>query len=216
MMQDNFQHKGLRKKLVEEIRGKGISKTEILEAVGKVPRHLFMESSFVKFSYADKAFPIGSGQTISQPYTVAFQTQLLNISRFDKVLEIGTGSGYQTAILLELGATVYTIERQRELYLKTQSFLPTMGYKAYFYFGDGYLGLPSYAPFDKILITAAAPEIPEALLNQLKTGGLLVVPVGAGNVQTMTVVEKIGENEYHHTQHGAFAFVPMLPGKENS
>jgi protein-L-isoaspartate(D-aspartate) O-methyltransferase len=214
-MQDDFLHKGLRKKLVDEIRTKGIQNQEILDAIGKVPRHLFMESSFVRFSYADKAFPIGAGQTISQPFTVAFQTQLLKVSRFDKILEIGTGSGYQAAILVELGATVYTIERQRELYLKAQSFLPSLGYKAYFFFGDGYLGIPSYAPFDKILITAAIPGIPEVLLSQLKPGGLLVAPEGEGSIQNMILIEKISDQEFRKTTHGSFAFVPMLPGKEN-
>lgn len=214
-MQDDFLHKGLRKKLVEEIRGKGIKSEAVLEAIGKVPRHLFMESGFIRFSYADKAFPIGAGQTISQPFTVAFQTELLQVKRFDKVLEIGTGSGYQTSILVELGATVYTVERQRELYLKAQSFLPVLGYKAYFFFGDGYEGLQTYAPFDKILITAAIPEIPQALLDQLKPGGLLVAPEGSGDAQTMVLIGKREDGELVKSRHGSFAFVPMLPGKEN-
>ena len=215
-MEDTFRHKGLRNKLVEELRGKGIADEEVLRAIGLVPRHLFMESSFVNFSYKDKAFPIGAGQTISQPYTVAFQTSLLEVKKHDKVLEIGTGSGYQASILLELGANLFTIERQRELFLKVQAFLPSLGYKASFHYGDGYQGLPAYSPFDRILITAAAPDIPEALLRQLRIGGRLVVPVGGEDLQTMTLVVRTGEESYNTSKHGAFIFVPMLPGKSNS
>jgi len=159
-MEETFRHKGLRKKLVETVRKKGITNKKILEAINKVPRHLFMDNSFINFAYKDQAFPIGEGQTISQPYTVAFQTQLLEIKRHDKVLEIGTGSGYQAAILLELGARVYTIERHRKLFLKVQTLLPNLGYKPKFYYGDGFKGIPSFAPFDKILITAAAAHVP--------------------------------------------------------
>lgn len=215
-MEDNFRHKGLRRKLVDELREKGITDENVLQAIGTVPRHLFMESGFINFSYRDKAFPIGAGQTISQPYTVAFQTSLLEVKRHEKVLEIGTGSGYQTAVLLELGANVFTIERQRELFLKSQSFLPSLGYRAQFHYGDGYAGLPVYAPFDKILITAAAPEIPQALLKQLKPGGRLVVPVGNDDAQTMNLVIRKGEDEFKTSQHGSFLFVPMLPGKANA
>jgi protein-L-isoaspartate(D-aspartate) O-methyltransferase len=213
-MEDSFLHKGLREKLVEEIRRKGIKNERVLEAIRKVPRHLFMDSSFIKFAYKDQAFPIGSGQTISQPYTVAFQTELLDIQPLDKVLEVGTGSGYQAAVLIEMGARVYTIERQKELYLKVQVQLPRMGYKPSFFYGDGYQGLPTYGPFDKILITAAAPEIPPALLEQLKVGGLLVVPIGGTGTQVMTRMEKTGPGEYSTQEHGFFVFVPMLKGRE--
>jgi protein-L-isoaspartate(D-aspartate) O-methyltransferase len=212
-MEDSFLHKGLREKLVEEIRRKGIRNEQVLEAIRKVPRHLFMDSGFIKFAYRDQAFPIGSCQTISQPYTVAFQTELLEIHPLDKVLEIGTGSGYQAAVLMEMGARVYTIERQKELYMKVQMQLPKMGYKPSFFYGDGYQGLPTYGPFDKILITAAAPEIPPALLEQLKIGGLLVVPLGGPDSQVMTRVEKTGPGEYSKQEHGLFVFVPMLKGR---
>jgi protein-L-isoaspartate(D-aspartate) O-methyltransferase len=213
-MEDSFLHKGLREKLVEEIRRKGIRNERVLEAMRKVPRHLFMDSGFIKFAYKDQAFPIGSGQTISQPYTVAFQTELLDVQPLDKVLEIGTGSGYQAAILMEMGARVYTIERQKELYLKVQMQLPKMGYKPSFFYGDGYQGLPTYGPFDKILITAAAPEIPPALIEQLKVGGILVLPIGVAGSQVMTRVEKTGHGEYSTREHGFFVFVPMLKGRE--
>ena len=165
-MEDNYRHRGLRRKLVSEIQEKGITDVNVLEAIGNVPRHLFMDSSFVQFAYRDKAFPIGKGQTISQPYTVAFQTQLLEVKKFDKVLEVGTGSGYQAAVLCEMGATVFTIERQRELYDKARELLPSIGYQPMFFYGDGYAGLPTYGPFDKIIVTAGAPYIPEALLEQ--------------------------------------------------
>jgi len=213
-MEDSFLHKGLREKLVEEIRRKGIRNEQVLEAMRKVPRHLFMDSSFIKFAYKDQAFPIGSGQTISQPYTVAFQTELLDIQPLDKVLEVGTGSGYQAAVLMEMGARVYTIERQKDLYLKVQMQLPKMGYKPSFFYGDGYQGLPTYSPFDKILITAAAPEIPPALVEQLKVGGILVLPVGGPGSQVMTRVEKTGPGEYSTREHGYFVYVPMLKGRE--
>ena len=210
--QDTLRHQGLRKLLVEGIRIKGIKDEKVLAAIGKVPRHLFMDSSFTQFAYKDQAFPIGAGQTISQPYTVAMQTQLLQIERFDKILEVGTGSGYQAAVLLEMGATVYTIERQRELYLKTQAILPQIGYNPKFFYGDGYKGLPTYGPFDKIIITAGAPTIPEDLLTQLKVGGRMVVPMGPREKQTMYVVVKSSETEYYKESHGTFVFVPMLKG----
>jgi protein-L-isoaspartate(D-aspartate) O-methyltransferase len=210
--QDTLRHQGLRKLLVEGIRIKGIKDEKVLAAIGKVPRHLFMDSSFTQFAYKDQAFPIGAGQTISQPYTVAMQTQLLQIERFDKILEVGTGSGYQAAVLLEMGATVYTIERQRELYLKTQAILPQIGYNPKFFYGDGYKGLPTYGPFDKIIITAGAPSIPEDLLTQLKVGGRMVVPMGPREKQTMYVVVKSSETEYYKESHGTFVFVPMLKG----
>jgi protein-L-isoaspartate(D-aspartate) O-methyltransferase len=213
-MEDNFLHKGLREKLVEEIRRKGIRNDRVLEAIGKVPRHLFMDSGFIKFAYKDQAFPIGSGQTISQPYTVAFQTELLDIQPLDKVLEVGTGSGYQAAVLIEMGARVYTIERQKELYMKVQTSLPKMGYKPSFFYGDGYKGLPTYGPFDKILITAAAPDIPQTLIAQLKIGGIMVLPLGGSGSQVMTRIKKTGNDEYIKEEHGYFIFVPMLKGKE--
>jgi protein-L-isoaspartate(D-aspartate) O-methyltransferase len=203
----------MRLRLIQELARKGITDQEVLNALCKVPRHLFMDSSFINFAYRDQAFPIGAGQTISQPYTVAFQTQLLQIRKYDKVLEIGTGSGYQTAVLLELGANVFTIERQKELYLSARQMLASLGYKAHFYFGDGYEGLPAFSPYDKITVTAAAPEVPENLLQQLKPGGKLVMPVGETQSQRMILVEKTGENSFIKTEHGAFVFVPMVKGK---
>ncbi len=212
-MEDSYLHKGLRKRLVDEIKRKGIKDQSVLDAINKVPRHLFMDSSFTKFAYKDQAFPIGSGQTISQPYTVAFQTELLEVKKMDKILEIGTGSGYQAAVLIELGAKVYTIERQKKLMLKAKALLPKIGYQPHFFYGDGYSGLPSYAKFDKILVTAAAPDIPEKLIEQLKIGGRMVVPIGSSYSQTMTLVVKTGEDDYKTSEHGYFVFVPMLKGK---
>jgi protein-L-isoaspartate(D-aspartate) O-methyltransferase len=210
---DNFRHKGLRKKLIDSIRSKGVKNEDVLEAMGRVPRHLFMDSSFVNFSYTDKAFPIAAGQTISQPYTVAFQTELLEVKKHLKVLEIGTGSGYQTAVLLELGSRVYTIERQRQLFLDAQKTLGPLNYKPIFFYGDGYEGLPSYQPFDRILITAAAPEIPQTLLNQLAIGGILVVPEGDKFGQKMVRVVRESEDHFQRSEHGHFSFVPLLRGK---
>ncbi len=213
-MVDSYRHKGLRQKLVETIKEKGIKDVRVLEAIGKVPRHCFMDSGFVEFAYRDQAFPIAAGQTISQPYTVAFQTELLEVKKHDKILEVGTGSGYQCAILLELGAKVHTIERHRELFLKAKTILNEMGYKPYFYYGDGYLGQPSQTPFDKIIITAGAPEIPRELLKQLKVGGRMVIPVGGSSGQVMMTIDRIDEDEFKETEHGYFAFVPMLKGKQ--
>jgi protein-L-isoaspartate(D-aspartate) O-methyltransferase len=213
-MTDSYRHQGLRRKLVEELRQKGISDPRILEAIGTIPRHQFLDSSFVEFAYQDKPFPIGSGQTISQPYTVAFMTELLEVQKGHKVLEVGTGSGYQACVLLSMGAKVYTIERQRQLYLKTKTFLPELGYKPQFFYGDGYKGLPTFQPFDSIIVTAGAPEIPEALKMQLKTGGRLVIPVGSGT-QTMIRVIRLNESEFKTEHHGAFRFVPMLKDKAN-
>lgn len=214
-MTDSFEAKGKRKKLVAELRQKGIVDEEVLRAVDTVPRHLFMDPAFLSHAYVDKAFPITSGQTISQPYTVAVQTSLLRIKKRDKILEIGTGSGYQAAILAEMGAKVYTIERFRELYLKAQRTLTSLGYNADFFYGDGYEGKLQYGPFDGIVITAAAPEIPQALLQQLKIGGKLIVPVGNSVSQVMTVVERTGSETFDYSEHGNFIFVPMLKGTVN-
>lgn len=212
---DSLRHQGMRKKLVNGLKIKGIRDEKVLEAIGRVPRHLFMESSFLNFAYKDQAFPIGSGQTISQPYTVAFQTQLLQVEKNDKVLEVGTGSGYQAAVLLEMGARVFTIERQKELFQKTQSFLPEIGYHPACFFGDGYKGLPNFAPFDKILVTAGAPSVPETLKKQLKVGGRMVIPVGIENRQEMMVVIRVSEEEFELEKHGGFVFVPLLKGIVN-
>jgi protein-L-isoaspartate(D-aspartate) O-methyltransferase len=214
-MTDSFEAKGKRKKLVEELRKKGISDEDVLKAIDRVPRHLFMDPAFLIHAYVDKAFPITSGQTISQPYTVAVQTSLLKVNKRDKILEVGTGSGYQAAVLCEMGAKVYTIERFRDLYLKSQRTLTSLGYNADFFYGDGYEGKPQYGPFDGIIITAAAPEIPPKLLPQLKTGGRLVVPVGNSLSQIMTLVVRKGEDEWETTEHGNFVFVPMLKGTVN-
>ena len=214
-MVDSFRHQGLRKQLIEHLASKGIANLEVLNAMNKIPRHLFMDNAFVNFSYQDKAFPIGEGQTISQPYTVAFQTQLLEIKPYDKVLEVGTGSGYQAAVLSLLEAEVFTIERQRELFLKTKKFLPELGYNCNFVYGDGYKGLPKFAPFDKIIITCGAPFIPEDLVTQLKVGGRMVAPIGDGDTHVMHLIEKISETETRVTTHGEFSFVPMLNDKNN-
>ena len=212
-MQDTFKHQGLRRKLIEEIRQKGIEDENVLSSIGKIPRHLFMDNAFINFAYVDKAFPIGSGQTISQPFTVAKQTELLSIKPYDKVLEIGTGSGYQAAVLIAMEANVYTIERQQDLYKKTRDFLPKIGYKCHFFYGDGYKGLPKFAPFDKIIITCGAPDIPEELLEQLKVGGRMVAPIGRGDIQQMQLIQKISDTEHKITIHGNFSFVPMLNDK---
>ncbi|HOW30922.1 MAG TPA: protein-L-isoaspartate(D-aspartate) O-methyltransferase [Bacteroidales bacterium] len=210
---DSYRHQGMRRKLVESLRQKGIVDETVLAALNHVPRHFFFDSSFLEFAYEDKAFPIGSGQTISQPYTVAFQTQLLNPGRGMKILEIGTGSGYQACILAVMGLKVYTIERQKLLFDKTKALLKELNYRVNTYFGDGYLGLKAHAPFDRILITAAAPGIPEALINQLKPGGIMVIPVGAGDIQVMKRIIKISDNETTSETHGTFRFVPMLGEK---
>jgi protein-L-isoaspartate(D-aspartate) O-methyltransferase len=214
-MKDTFEAKGKRKKLVAELRQKGISDEEVLRAIDTVPRHLFMDPAFLIHAYVDKAFPITSGQTISQPYTVAVQTSLLKVKKRDKILEIGTGSGYQAAVLAEMGAKVYTIERYRELFLKAQRILTSLGYSIDFFYGDGYAGKQQYGPFDGIIITAAAPEIQETLLHQLKTGGRLVIPLGNSASQVMTVVERTGTDSFDYSEHGSFVFVPMLKGTVN-
>lgn len=212
-MEDTFKHKGLRQKLVATIKDKGIVDEKVLKAIGNVPRHLFMDSGFLDYAYKDMAFPIAADQTISQPYTVAFQTELLQIKKDDKILEIGTGSGYQTAVLIELGTRVYSIERQQELFKKTSMFLPKIGYRAKkLIFGDGYKGLESEAPFDGIIVTAGAPFVPKALLGQLKIGGRLVIPVG-DDVQIMTLITRKGEKEFEQEEFGEFRFVPLLEDK---
>ena len=213
-MDDTFRHKGLRKILIDSINKKGISDNKVLNIMNEIPRHLFMDNAFVNFAYQDKAFPIGSQQTISQPYTVAFQTQLLNVSANEKILEIGTGSGYQTAVLIGMEANVYTIESQKDLFLKAKDFLPKIGYNCHFFFGDGYKGLHQFAPFDKILITCGAPSVPDSLLSQLRVGGLMVAPIGSRDVQVMNLIEKISDEEHRITTHGNFSFVPMLDNKE--
>ncbi|HEY9184448.1 MAG TPA: protein-L-isoaspartate(D-aspartate) O-methyltransferase [Salegentibacter sp.] len=212
-MEDNFRHKGKRQQLVKTVTRKGITDKKVLDAIGKIPRHLFMDSSFEDHAYQDKAFPIAADQTISQPYTVAFQTEKLEIEKGDKVLEIGTGSGYQTAVLCELGAKVYSIERQRELYKKTKNFLNKIGYRPkHLSFGDGYKGMPEYAPYDKIIVTAGAPYVPKDLLGQLKVGGRMVIPVGS-EVQTMTMFIRKSPKEFDKTEFGQFRFVPLLGDK---
>jgi len=212
-LKDTFKHKGLRQQLVAIIKDKGIIDENVLKAIGKVPRHLFMDSGFLDHAYQDKAFPIAADQTISQPYTVAYQTELLQVKKGDKILEIGTGSGYQAAILCELGATLYSIERQKELFKKTSKFLPKLGYGAKkLIFGDGYNGLIEEAPFDSIIVTAGAPFVPKPLLEQLKIGGRLVIPVGE-DVQIMTIFIRKGEKEFEKRELDQFRFVPLLEDK---
>ena len=212
-MKDTSKHKGLRKKLVEELIKKGIKSKSVLNIINQIPRHLFIDRDFESHAYIDKAFPIGSNQTISQPYTVAFQTSLLNLKENDKVLEIGTGSGYQTAILVKLKAKVYTIERQHDLYRKVIKKLPLLGYEPELIkYGDGYLGLKEHAPFDKIIITAGARQIPKKLLLQLKIGGSMVIPLG-NDTQKMTYIIRISKNKYEKKILGDFKFVPMLKNK---
>lgn len=212
-MIDSYKHKGLRNKLVEELINKGIKDLSVLDAIANVPRHLFMDSGFIDHAYQDKAFPIGLGQTISQPFTVAFQTELLNVKKGDKILEIGTGSGYQAAVLCELGAKVFTIERIKELYRKTSVFLPSINYRPKkMIYGDGNIGYVDESPYDGIIVTAGASEIPEKLFTQLKIGGRLVVPIGA-EVQKMLLYLKKAENEYEIKDFGDFQFVPLLKNK---
>ena len=209
-MEDSLKHQGLRKHLVELLRSKGIDSKSVLKAVGNVPRQHFMDQSLINFSYEDQAYPISSNQTISQPFTVAFQTQLLEIETENKILEIGTGSGYQTAILLELSSKIYTIERQQKLFKKTQRLFKRLGLRPKkIIFGDGILGLPDDAPFDRILVTAGAPQVPRSLLNQLKIGGKLVIPVGLKD-QEMFRITRISHDEFNKESFGKFRFVPLL------
>tara|TARA_R110002124_G_scaffold227889_1_gene393156 strand:+ start:56411 stop:57052 length:642 start_codon:yes stop_codon:yes gene_type:complete len=212
-VKDTFTHQGMRKRLVATLKKKGIENAAVLTAINAIPRHLFMDSGFIDHAYVDKAFPIGADQTISQPYTVARQTELLEVEKGDKILEIGTGSGYQTAVLLEIGAKVYSIERQNELFKKTKLFLPKLGYRPKkLIFGDGYIGLESEAPFDGIIVTAGAPFVPKPLLAQLKVGGKLVIPVG-DEVQIMTVFTRASSTEFEKEEFGEFRFVPLLEDK---
>lgn len=211
-MEDTYRHKGMRRRLVEGLRKRGIRDEKVLEAVGTLPRHFFLDKAFEDHAYQDKAFPIGEGQTISQPYTVAFQTEKLEIKPGDKVLEIGTGSGYQACILLELGAKVYTIEYNKKLYDRTKVLLPKLGYSPYFYYGDGSKGLPAKAPYDKIIVTAGAPVVPKSLTDQLADNGILIIPVGNRNKQVMLRITK-KKDELITEEFDNFAFVPLL-GKE--
>jgi protein-L-isoaspartate(D-aspartate) O-methyltransferase len=209
MIEDNYKQRGLRNKLVKKLSLKGISDPRVLESIGRVPRHVFFDDALLGHAYEDKAFPIGEGQTISQPFTVAFQTEKLEIKPGDRVLEIGTGSGYQAAVLLEMGAKVYSIEFNRKLYEKTKEFLPLLGYKPYLFFGDGSKGIPAKAPYDKILVTAGAPIIPEALLEQLANEGILVIPVGNRERQKMVKIKK-SKGKLLREEFDYFAFVPLL------
>ena len=206
MQEDNFRHKGMRQNMVQELKNKGITDSAVLDAIGAVPRHVFLDSSFLEFAYSDQAFPIGSGQTISQPSTVAMQSQLLNVSKGMKVLEIGTGSGYQACVLGAMGAKVFTIERQRNLYFKTKQLLAEFPYRINCFLGDGYKGLPTYGPFDRIIITAGAPEIPQELVNQLKAGGIMVIPLN----ETMLRLTKQADGTLQREEFGECKFVPML------
>lgn len=215
--EDSYRHKGLRKKLVDLLRGKGITDESVLEAINQLPRHYFLDTAFDEIAYEDRAFPIDEGQTISQPYTVAYQSQLLELKPYDKVLEIGTGSAYQACVLAEMNAQVFTIERQKKLYDFNKLAFPFL--KKYlnikFFFGDGFEGLPTYAPFDKVIITAAAPFVPPKLIDQMKTGAKMVIPVDEGDAQRMKRITKLADGTYTEELFDAFSFVPMLGGKQN-
>lgn len=213
-MKDTYRHQGMRRQLIQELRQRGIHDERILDAMGTLPRHFFLEKAFEEWAYQDKPFPIAAGQTISQPYTVAYMTELLDVRKRDTVLEIGTGSGYQAAILAMLGARVFSIERQKELYESSKVLLGKLGFsRIRLFLRDGYKGLPEFAPFDRIIVTAGAPIIPEPLREQLKIGGILVIPVG-DEVQTMYKITRLGENEYREEHKGSFRFVPFLGGIE--
>jgi len=213
--EDTYRHKGLRKKLVEIVRSKGITDEKVLHAIERIPRHFFLDSAFDEVAYEDKAFPIAEKQTISQPYTVAYQTQLLEVKTFDKVLEIGTGSAYQACILADMGAQVFTIERQKKLFDSNKNFPFIRKYpNIKFFYGDGYEGLPTFAPFDKVLITAAAPEVPRKLVEQMKPGGMMVIPIGTGEVQIMKRYFKQPDGSLREEIYDRFSFVPMLSGRK--
>ena len=212
-LKNTSKHQGLRNQLANLLEKKGITDAGVLEAIKHIPRHLFLDSGFEDFAYQDKAFPIGAGQTISQPYTVAFQSQLLEVKKDHKILEIGTGSGYQTAVLVAMGAKVYSVERQNELFKTTLALLPKLGIRPkHLSFGDGYKGLPNHAPFDSIIVTAGAPIIPKALMAQLKIGGKLVIPVGEKD-QIMTLLIRKNETQFEKHEFGDFKFVPLLENK---
>lgn len=212
--EDNYKHKGLRKKLVELLKEKGITDTSVLNAIEKIPRHFFLDTAFERFAYEDRAFPIAAGQTISQPYTVAYQTQLLEIKKFDKVLEVGTGSAYQSCVLAEMGAIVHTIERQKALHDFVGKFFFFKRYPSIKrHYGDGYEGLPTYGPFDKVIVTAATPFVPPKLIEQLKPNGIAVIPVGDDSGQKMYKIRKDADGKTHEEILGDFVFVPMLGGK---
>lgn len=212
-MEDTYKHKGLRKQLVRTVAEKGIKDRRVLNAIQSIPRHLFFDQIFENHAYEDKAFPIEVGQTISQPFTVAFQSELLQIKPGDKILEIGTGSGYQACVLVELGAKVYTIEYQRKLYQKAIRFLPKLGYQPHMYHGDGSKGMTRFAPYDGIIVTAGAPTVPQELVQQLRVGGRLVIPVGNNATQSMVLIEKVSENKVRKKQFQDFSFVPLLGEK---
>lgn len=212
-MEDGPKHQGRRRQLAEKLKEKGINDERVLDAIRKIPRHVFLDSSFEDFAYQDTAFPIAAGQTISQPFTVAFQTQALQLKPTDKVLEIGTGSGYQTAVLCEMGVKVFSIERQHELFVFSSAKLKKLKYNYVGKFGDGYQGLPTYAPFDKIIVTAGAKQVPPALLRQLAVGGKMIIPVGVGSQKMLSIV-KVSEKDYQVKKLGDFRFVPMLEEKE--
>ena len=214
--EDTYRHKGLRKKLVDGIRSKGITDEGVLEAINKIPRHFFLDSAFDEVAYEDRAFPIAEGQTISQPYTVAYQTQLLELKKFEKVLEIGTGSAYQAVVLAEMGAQVFTVERQKVLFDQNKNFQFLKKYPSIkFFYGDGYEGLPTYALFDRVIITAAAPEIPQKLIDQLKPGGTMVIPLGSGDIQQMMRITKLENGVLKEEVFAHFSFVPMIEGKKS-
>jgi protein-L-isoaspartate(D-aspartate) O-methyltransferase len=206
---DSFRHQGMRRNLVLELQQKGIQSAKVLEAIGKIPRHVFFESALQNHAYQDKAFPIGEGQTISQPYTVARQTELLEVKPGHKILEIGTGSGYQTAVLMELGATVFTIEYQPVLFHRTKKNLPLLGYRANFFLGDGSRGIPAFGPYDRIIVTAGAPSVPQPLIDQLKEGGILIIPAGESQTQEMLKIQKLEDGSLIEKKYGNFAFVPL-------
>ncbi len=213
VFQDSFRHKGMRRALVRQVAQKGITSASVLQAIENVPRHFFLEAAFLEQAYEDKAFPIGEGQTISQPYTVAFQSQLLQVQKGHKVLEVGTGSGYQAAVLVQLGAKVFSIEYNRTIYLKTKALFTQLHYSIDVFYGDGTLGLPAYAPFDRILVTAGAPAVPEALVQQLSPGGILVIPVGDHKKQRMLRITRLSEVKIHEETFDWFSFVPLLSGR---
>lgn len=214
-LNDTFRAKGLRKQLVQTLSSKGINNLQVLDVIGKIPRHFFLDSSFLEHSYEDKAFPIGADQTISQPFTVAFQTMLLELQKGDKVLEIGTGSGYQTAVLCEMGVKVFSIERQKYLYQKTSTLLRKLKYRPFLVYGDGFKGMPNDAPFDKIIVTCGAPELPNELLKQLKIGGFAIIPVG-DTIQEMKKIIRVDQSTFKIENFGNFKFVPMLKNTNSS